>query len=97
MWSTKEVGQGTTTFVDGLLICMDVKGNLFLVQPDPNAFIKIAELPKAHGKINGPVWTKPIVANGQLFLRFKQHLICYNIIDEQKSLAQFISLSDEKR
>ena len=36
MWSTKEIGWGTTTFVDDHLICQDIKGNIFLIDPKGN-------------------------------------------------------------
>ena len=43
MWSTGEIGWGPTVFGDGHLLCMDIRGNLFLVQPDPSKFIKVIE------------------------------------------------------
>ena len=80
MWSTKEVGQGTTTYVDGHLICMDVKGNLYLVKPDPNAFNKIGEVENALQEVKYQAWTVPVIANGKLYLRYLQTLVCYNLM-----------------
>ena len=34
-------------YVDGHLLCLDGKGNLFLVKPDAKAFRKVAEMPNA--------------------------------------------------
>lgn len=82
MWSTKEVGQGTTTFVDGLLICMDVKGNLFLVQPDPKAFQMVGKMENALNEVKYQAWTVPVVANGKLYLRYLQTLVCYNLMPD---------------
>ena len=65
--------------VDGRLLCQDIKGNLFLVQPEPNAFIKVTEMKGALGAVGNPVWTVPTVANGKLYLRHMQRLICYDI------------------
>ncbi|MBN2010482.1 PQQ-binding-like beta-propeller repeat protein [candidate division KSB1 bacterium] len=78
-WSTNDMGWGTSLFVDGNILCCDIKGNIFLMKPDPKQFIKITELPNALGDIKGPVWTRPVIANGLLYLRFKQYLICYDI------------------
>ena len=64
MWSTKEIGQGTTTYVDGHLICMDVKGNLFLVKPDPEAIHIISKIENALNEVKYQAWTVPVVANG---------------------------------
>jgi len=79
-WSTNEIGWGTCVLVDGYLLCSDIKGNIALVRPSPDKFIKVTSLPSALGDIKGPVWTTPVVSNGHLYLRFKQKLVCYNII-----------------
>jgi hypothetical protein len=49
------------------------------MRPDPEHFVKVSEMQKALGDIKGPVWTRPVVANGLLYLRFKQRLVCYDI------------------
>lgn len=81
-WTTNEMGWGTCSFVDDHLICCDIKGNLFLMNPDPNEFIKITQFGKALGNVRGPVWTKPVVANGLLYLRFNQRLVCYELVNQ---------------
>jgi len=80
-WSTNDMGWGTCTWVDGYLLCCDIKGNIFLMQPAPDKFKLITKLEDALGDIRGPVWTVPVVANGYLYLRFKQKLVCYNLVD----------------
>jgi outer membrane protein assembly factor BamB len=79
-WSTNDIGWGTTTFVDGHLLCMDIKGNVYLVKPDPSAFRKVAKFEKALGDVTDPAWTIPVVANGRLFLRYMQRLVCYDLM-----------------
>lgn len=76
-WSTNEMGWGTCVHVDDHLMCIDIKGNLFLMKPNPEKFVKVTELPKALGNVKGPVWTLPVIANDMLYLRFKQRLVCY--------------------
>jgi hypothetical protein len=51
------------------------------MQPAPDKFKLITELEDALGDIRGPVWTVPVVANDYLYLRFKQKLLCYSIVD----------------
>jgi len=82
LWSTNDMGWGTCTYVDEHLICCDIKGNLFLMKPDPKKFIKVTALPRALGDVSGPVWTKPIIANGLMYVRFKQRLVCYNLVEK---------------
>jgi len=79
-WSTNEIGWGTTVHVDDHLLCMDIKGNLFLINPDPDTFRKVAEFRGAVGDVTYPAWTIPVIANGRLYLRYMQHLICYNLM-----------------
>lgn len=76
-WSTGDMGWGTAIQVNDYLLCMDIKGNLFLMKPNPDAFELTASIPDALGNVKGAAWTKPIVANGKLYLRFKQKLVCY--------------------
>lgn len=79
-WSTNEMGWGTSVAIDDYLFCCDIKGNLFLIKPDPEKFVKITDLPKIWGKVRGAIWTIPVLANGKLYLRFKQSLMCFNIL-----------------
>jgi outer membrane protein assembly factor BamB len=79
MWTSDLAGNGTLTFVDGHLICLDLKGNLYLVKPDPKKFILVGEIKKALENVDHFAWTVPVVANGKLYLRYLQHLICYKL------------------
>ena len=80
MWSTDKIGWGTTLYVDENLLCLDIKGNLFLVEPDPDEFKLVSELRNALGEVGSPAWTIPVIANGKLYLRYLQRLICYEIV-----------------
>jgi len=82
-WRTAKIGWGTTLHVDGHLLCMDNKGSLFLVKPDPEAFRKVTEFKHALGDVKHPAWTIPVVANGRLYLRYMQRLVCYSLTDGQ--------------
>jgi outer membrane protein assembly factor BamB len=79
-WRTGEIGWGTTVYVDGHLLCMDIKGNLFLVKPVPNGLNKVAELRDTLGDVSHAAWTIPVIANGKLYLRYMQRLHCYDLI-----------------
>jgi outer membrane protein assembly factor BamB len=79
LWSTGEMGWGTCVQVDGHLLCMDIKGNIFLMRPDPAKFIKVTEQRGIFGKVRGAVWTVPVLANGRLYLRFMQTLIAFDV------------------
>lgn len=83
LWSTREIGWGTMLSIDGYLLCMDIKGSLFLVKPDPGAFQQVTEFKHALGKVKHTAWTIPVVANDKLYLRYMQRLVCYSLVDPQ--------------
>ena len=80
MWSTDVIGQGTTTYSDGYLICQNLKGDIFLIKPEPAGFKKIGEIKSAIADVKNPAWTVPVIANGKLYLRYLQQLVCYQIV-----------------
>ena len=81
MWSTNEIGGGTCIFVENHLICLDVKGNLYLVMPNPKSFNKVGEIKEAIKDVKNLAWTSPVAANGKLYLRYMQTLICFNLLN----------------
>ena len=78
-WSTSDMGWGTSVRVDDFILCGDIKGNIYLMRPDPAEFKLITEFPDALGDISGAAWTIPVLANDKLYLRFKQRLLSYDI------------------
>ena len=79
MWSTDKIGQGTTAYVDGYLICMDITGNIYLVKPSPKSFELTGTIKNAIEGVKNPAWTVPVVANGKLYMRHLQHLVSYSL------------------
>ena len=79
VWATNEMGWGTCLWVEGYLLCCDIKGNLYLMKPGAEKFELVTEMAESLGKVRGRVWTIPVAANGRLYLRFKQKLVCYEL------------------
>lgn len=82
MWSTNRIGQGTVTFVDGHIVSLDIKGNLYMVKPDPKEFRLVGEIRNAVEDVKKQAWTVPVVANGRLYLRYLQRLVCYDLVSK---------------
>ncbi len=80
-WSTKEIGGGSLVYADGHLVCWDVKGNLHLLEKDPDRFILKGSIRDAAGKANHEAWTPPAIANGKLYLRHMGRLVCYELLN----------------
>jgi hypothetical protein len=49
-----------------------LKGNLFLLKPDPAGFKNIGEMTSAITDVKHPAWTFSVVANGKLYLLYLQ-------------------------
>jgi len=79
-WSSSKAGWGTTVYADGHLLTMDIKGNLFLIKPDPKGLKLISSMKNALGIVKKYAWTVPVIANGKLYLRYMQRLVCYDLI-----------------
>lgn len=79
IWSTGEIGWGTFAFADGHAICMDLKANVYLVNLIPGKFHKAGEMLKVFPDIKNFAWTSPVIANGKLYLRNMQSLICFDL------------------
>lgn len=72
-WDTK----GAIIMADGLLYCYNEKGNVGLVQPDPDGFKVISEFKITEGA--GPHWAHPFIADGKLLIRHGDVLMVYDI------------------
>ena len=79
LWSTSEIGNGTATCVGDYIICLDLKGNLYFLKPEKSGFNKIAEVKHAIPDVKSLSWTLPVFANGKLYLRYLQTLICFDL------------------
>ncbi len=77
MWESMDIGCGTSIFADGHIIALDIKGNLFLIKPDPAGFKLITEFRGAIPDVKKRCWTKPVIAGDKLYLRHGNRLICY--------------------
>lgn len=79
-WSERSITKGSVTCVGGLLIhrAEGKSGTVTLLEPSPAGF-------KSHGSFDQPdrssaaAWPHPVVANGKLYIRDQDLLLCYNV------------------
>jgi outer membrane protein assembly factor BamB len=72
-WDTK----GAMIMADGLLYCYNERGNVGLVEPNPDGFKLISQFRIRKGA--GPHWAHPFIVDGKLLLRHGDVLMVYNI------------------
>lgn len=79
-WSNPGVGKGAVAAADGLLLCRSErgKGTLALVEATPDGY-------REHGRFDQPdrstkeSWPHPVVANGRLYIRDQDSLLCFDV------------------
>ncbi|MGB0579612.1 MAG: PQQ-binding-like beta-propeller repeat protein [Limisphaerales bacterium] len=80
MWGDRGVGKGAITYADGHLITRSETGNgsVALIEASPSGY-------REKGRFDPPdrtrrnSWAHPVVANGKLFLRDQDVLLCYDL------------------
>jgi hypothetical protein len=79
-WAEKEkIKKGCVSAADGLLYCREEDtGTMVLVEATPSAY-------REKGRFNQPeraaekAWAHPTIANGKLYLRDQDLLLCYEV------------------
>jgi outer membrane protein assembly factor BamB len=78
MWQDRSVGKGAITAAEGMLYLRGERGPVALVEATPEGY-------KERGRFNQPdrqrtsAWPHPVIANGRLYLRDGNILLCYDI------------------
>ena len=81
MWDEREderAPKGAIALADGRLYYRTENGTVLLIEPDPKQYVE-------HGRFehpdrsNAPDWSHPIIANGKLYLRDQDVLLCYDV------------------
>jgi outer membrane protein assembly factor BamB len=78
MWADRSVGKGSLTYADGLLVCRGERGAVALVEANPKAYVEKGRFEQPD-RSRAPSWPYPVVANGRLYLRDQENLLCYDI------------------
>jgi len=81
MWNQREdttVAKGSVSFADGRIYYRCEDGNMLLVEPSPKEFVERGRFQEPT-RSNSPDWSHPVVANGKLYLRDQDVLLCYDI------------------
>jgi len=78
VWQNRSVGKGALTCADGHIYMRSESGPLALVEINPKAYVEKGRFdqPQRSGK---PAWPHPVVADGKLFLRDQDLLLCYDV------------------
>jgi outer membrane protein assembly factor BamB len=74
----REPGKGSLSVADGMIYFREESGRMFLIEPNSEKYVE-------KGKFNQPdrtrnaAWAHPVIANGKLYLRDQDVLLCYDV------------------
>jgi len=70
--------KGSVALADGRLYYRTEKGAMLLVEPSPKRYVERGRFDQPD-RSPQPAWTHPVVANGKLYLRDQDVLLCYDV------------------
>ena len=69
--------RGGLLLADGLIYMIEgVKGDLYLIEPNPNDFKVLSSAPMLGGN---NIWAPPVLANGRLLIRDQGQMKCLDV------------------
>jgi len=70
--------KGSLAMADGRLYYRTEKGPMLLVEPSPRQYVERGRFDQP-GRSPQPAWSHPVLANGKLYLRDQDLLLCYDV------------------
>src|SRR5262249_33337629 len=74
----RRLGRCVYTVADGRLYIRSQKGAIYLAAADPIEYRSFGEFTPPQHDAKQPAWTFPVVANGHLFIRDFDSMLCYD-------------------
>jgi outer membrane protein assembly factor BamB len=83
LWDERDDSQrralkGSLALADGRLYYLVENGTMLLIEPDPKQYVERGRFEQPD-RSQQPAWVHPVIANGKLYLRDQDLLLCYNI------------------
>lgn len=79
-WKDRGPGKGATIYADGKLYCREENsGQMFLVDATPDGYHLVSSFDQPDRDKKYKAWPHPVIANGRLYLRDQDLLLCYDL------------------
>ena len=78
MFKERSAGKGATLYADGLFYLRAEDGPMALIQASPGGYEEVSRFEQPH-RSGQKAWAHPVIANGKLYLRDQDILLCYDI------------------
>ena len=74
----REAQKGALTLADGRLYLRTERGAILLIEPNRERYVERGRFEQPD-RTREPAWAHPVIANGKLYLRDQDVLLCYDI------------------
>jgi outer membrane protein assembly factor BamB len=83
LWDERDRGRsgapkGSVALADGLLYYRTESGTMLLIEPGPKRYIERGRF-RQPDRSDLAAWAHPVVANGKLYIRDQDVLLCYDV------------------
>ncbi|HYG34866.1 MAG TPA: hypothetical protein VEC99_08790, partial [Clostridia bacterium] len=80
-WSVNGFGRGGVILVDNRLIALSERGDLVLIQPNPNAYTEVSRFTAFPGydSYSSKCWNVPAVCDGRIYARSTASAVCLDV------------------
>ena len=84
VWSDRKIKKGSVVYADGMFYHVEESsGRVLLVQAGPESHSIVSSFKMSpqteRRKPKGKIWVHPVVANGKLYVRDQEIILCYDI------------------
>jgi len=77
-WDSDKPGKGSITYADGCLYYRNEGGPIILIEANPEKYVELGRF-KQPDRSKQSAWPHPVIANGKLYIRDQDILLCYDV------------------
>lgn len=78
LWSDRKAPKGSLALADGRFYYRTEKGTMLLIEPNREEYVERGRFDQPD-RSRSPAWTHPVIANGKLYVRDQDILLCYDV------------------
>lgn len=80
LWQDRDARKGSLAFADDRLYLRSEDGTLILIEPNREEYVERGRFEQPD-RTDSPAWTHPVIANGKLYVRDQDLLLCYDVAE----------------
>lgn len=78
LWRDRKGPKGSLALADGRLYLRAEEGTILLIEPNQEQYVERGRFDQPD-RTRSPAWTHPVIANGRLYIRDQDLLLCYDV------------------